>query len=225
MLNLRETRDLYRRRAGRYDAALRLYPLIGFRLGRYRRLAVDGLALRRGDAVVDLGCGTGLNFPLLAGAVGPGGRVIGVDATGAMLERAGRRVARAGWRNVELVQSDVAAYAFPEGVGGVLSTLAVTMVAEFYDVTRRAAGALRPGGRVSLFELKLPERWPGWLVRLAIRLNRPWGVSPNYARRRPWASVGRHFAESTFTPLYFGAAYVAVGRRGAGTSGDSEGSR
>jgi len=43
-------------------------------------------------------CGTGLNFPLLQAAVGPAGRIIGVDLTDAMLDGARRRVERNGWK-------------------------------------------------------------------------------------------------------------------------------
>jgi ubiquinone/menaquinone biosynthesis C-methylase UbiE len=47
------------------------------------------------------------------GFVGPEGRVVGVDLTDAMLAQARWRVERAGWRNVELVQSDAAVFSSP----------------------------------------------------------------------------------------------------------------
>lgn len=100
-----EIADLYGRRAGNYDLTANLYDLIGFREYAYRHRAVEALTPWRGDTVVELGCGTGLNLPLLAGAVGNEGRVIGVDLTGAMLERAAARVHDARWDNVELVQA------------------------------------------------------------------------------------------------------------------------
>ncbi|MCG6970554.1 MAG: methyltransferase domain-containing protein [Gammaproteobacteria bacterium] len=50
------------------------------------------MQLAPGGTVVDLGCGTGLNFPLLQQAVGPVGRVISVDLSAEMLARAGKRV-------------------------------------------------------------------------------------------------------------------------------------
>ena len=52
---------------------------------RYRREIVDELPLRRGDVVIDAGCGTGLCLPLLRERVGPEGAVIGVDAAPDML--------------------------------------------------------------------------------------------------------------------------------------------
>jgi demethylmenaquinone methyltransferase/2-methoxy-6-polyprenyl-1,4-benzoquinol methylase len=58
--------------------------LIGF---PDRKRAVRALNLQRGDTVVDIGCGTGLNFPLLQGAIGPEGTIVGVDLTDAMLSQ------------------------------------------------------------------------------------------------------------------------------------------
>ncbi|UPM44014.1 class I SAM-dependent methyltransferase [Halocatena salina] len=72
----------------------------------WRARAVDALELSRGDTVVELGCGTGANFPLLRKRVGPSGRVVGVDLTPAMLQRARRRVERAGWDNITLLRGD-----------------------------------------------------------------------------------------------------------------------
>ena len=62
--------------------------------GKARAAAIEELHLQPGDCVVDLFCGTGVNFePLLAG-IGPAGRVVAVDGSEAMLERARRRIAR-----------------------------------------------------------------------------------------------------------------------------------
>lgn len=167
VLDKQETRELYRRRARRYDLAMWIYRLCGFRIDHYRRQAVAALALRPGDTVVELSCGTGLNFAMLQRLVGPSGRVIGVDLTDAMLFEAKRRVDRAGWSNVELVQSDLAEYTAPDGVGGFLSTLVLTLVPEFDAVIQAASGALRPGGRLAVLDMKFPDGWPEWLVRSA----------------------------------------------------------
>jgi ubiquinone/menaquinone biosynthesis C-methylase UbiE len=68
-----------------YDRSALLLYFAGFRHWAYRKRAIQSLALNHGDTVVDLGCGTGLNFSLLQGQVGPRGRIIGVDLTDAML--------------------------------------------------------------------------------------------------------------------------------------------
>ena len=85
--------SLYRKRAKRYDQTTLLYYLVGFRHWAYRKRAIQSLALNHGNTVVDLGCGTGLNFSLLQEQVGSRGRIIGVDLTDAMLDGASARIA------------------------------------------------------------------------------------------------------------------------------------
>src|SRR6202011_4677406 len=102
---------------------------------RIQRLrAVQALGLRKGDTVIDMACGTGLNFPLLQQAVGPGGRIVGVDLTDAMLARAQDRIEANSWSNVSLVEADAAVFDFPAGVNAILSTYAMTQVPECAEV-------------------------------------------------------------------------------------------
>ena len=86
------------------------------------------LGLRAGDSVIDIACGTGLNFPLIEEAIGPEGRIVGVDLTDAMLAQAQDRIKANGWRNISLVQADAADFGFPAGVDAILSTYALTQV-------------------------------------------------------------------------------------------------
>lgn len=211
LLTKDETRDLYRKRAKRYDLALWVYRACGFRIDSYREKTVAALALEPGDTVVDLGCGTGLNLQFLQAAVGPSGRVIGVDLTDAMLAEARKRADSAGWRNVELIQADLAEYVFPEGSHGILSTLALTLVPEYERVIRAASLSLGAGGRLAIMDMKEPDGWPKWLVRFAAWLNRPYGVSLELADRHLWETVREFMREVEYREFYFGALYLSVG--------------
>ena len=208
-----QTRALYRRRARHYDRFVGLFRLAGARVSTYRRRAVEALSVSAGDTVVDLGCGTGGNFPWLERALTASGRVVGVDLTDAMLCEARHRVERAGWANVDLVEFDVADYEFSDTVAGVLSTFAMTMVDDYDGVIRRAAEALRPGGRLAILEMKRPEGKPDWMIRFGAWLLRPFGVRPDYAKRTPWVSVRRHLDEVLYQEFYAGAIYLCVGQR------------
>jgi ubiquinone/menaquinone biosynthesis C-methylase UbiE len=59
-----ELENLYRQREGFYDLSADLYHLIGFREYECRKQAVEALNIKTGDSVVEIGCGTGLNFSL-----------------------------------------------------------------------------------------------------------------------------------------------------------------
>jgi demethylmenaquinone methyltransferase/2-methoxy-6-polyprenyl-1,4-benzoquinol methylase len=205
--------DVYRKRGKRYDLSANLYYLLGFREQAYRKKAVESLNLDRGDIVIEIGCGTGLNFPLLRDAVGENGRIIGVDLTDAMLREAEERVEENGWSNVELVHADAARYSFPVGVDGIISTFALTLVPEYDEVIRNGRNALAPGGRWVILDFKIPSNWLSLLAPLAILLTRPFGVTKDLALRHPWESIDNYFQSTTWTELYGGFAYIATGER------------
>ncbi len=205
---------LYRRRARRYDFTANLYYLIGYREWAYRSKAVEALGLSAGDSVVEIACGTGLNFGLLEQRVGPEGRITGVDLNDAMLARAAARVAAEGWRNVRLVQSDAAAFDFPAGTDAVLTTLAISLVPEYDSVIKRGCRALRPGGRFAILDLKLAEWAPAWIQWLALLITAPFGVTRETVTRRCWESLESHLPNTEIQQLFGGFSYLAVGRAG-----------
>jgi demethylmenaquinone methyltransferase/2-methoxy-6-polyprenyl-1,4-benzoquinol methylase len=207
--------DLYRTRARRYDFTAQLYYLIGFREQAYRKRAVAALGLKQGDHIVEIGCGTGLNFSLLQNAVGPEGRITGVDLTDAMLASAKERVRRNDWTNVELVQANAARYQFSPGINGIFSTFALTLVAEYDEVIRAGAAALAPGGRFVVLDFKLPSTWLARFAPLLVAATRPFGVSFDLADRHLWESMQRHLGNVELDEVYGGFAYVAASEKPA----------
>jgi demethylmenaquinone methyltransferase/2-methoxy-6-polyprenyl-1,4-benzoquinol methylase len=214
MLSKKDIQAAYQRQAKYYDFAVWLYRLIGIRMA-YRLSAVKLLRLRKGDCVVELGCGTGLNFPFIIEQIGPEGRLIGVDIAPKMLEYARKRVDRFGWENVELVESDMAKYGFPKEVNGVLSTGVFGYIAEYDRVIKTVSDALVPGGRLVIMDGKRPEGWSLWF-KFVLWLSRAFGVTLDYGDRRPWESVNRHFQETRFDRIYGGAMYISSGTAPSG---------
>jgi ubiquinone/menaquinone biosynthesis C-methylase UbiE len=206
-------RDLYRARAANYDFSANLYYLIGFREVRYRKRAVSALGLNSGDTVVEIGCGTGLNFPYLLVSVGETGRLIGVDLTDAMLAKARERIHRKGWQNVELLEVDAARYEFPAGIQGVLSTFALTLVPEYEQVIDHAARALASGGRLVIADFKKADRWPLWLVNLGVLITKPFGVTLDLTDRKPWEVMRKYFSRVDVMEFFAGSMYIATGEK------------
>jgi len=122
---------------------------------------VGHLALRPGETVLDLGSGPGLDALLAARQVGPTGRVIGVDMTPEMLERARATAARAGAGQVEFRQGRLEALPVDDAsVDAVTSNCVINLVPDKSAVFREIARVLRPGGRVVVADIVLDRPLP-----------------------------------------------------------------
>jgi demethylmenaquinone methyltransferase/2-methoxy-6-polyprenyl-1,4-benzoquinol methylase len=166
---------------------------------------------------VDIACGTGRNFALIEAAIGPRGRIVGVDLTDAMLAQAQTRIARNGWHNVRLVQADAVDFEFPAAVDAILCSYALTQVPECAEVIAHGAAALTDGGRWVVLDLKLPGAAPQWLTRLGAAALRRFASIDEWLSRRPWdtihAAMQQELTDVSWTELSFGTAFLAVGSR------------
>jgi ubiquinone/menaquinone biosynthesis C-methylase UbiE len=215
--------ETYRRKAKHYDVTSRLYPAPGYPQKAQRRGAVEALGLHAGDSVIDIACGTGLNFPLIEAVIGPDGRIVGVDLTDAMLAYAQDRIETNGWSNVSLVQADAAHYGFPTEADAIVCTYALSQVPECAEVIANGAAALSAGGRWVVLDLKLPDAAPRWLVQLVTAVVRPFASMDEWIMRRPWdairAAMQQELVDLAWTELCLGTAFLAAGSRdGARTS-------
>ncbi|MEZ4386297.1 MAG: arsenite methyltransferase [Candidatus Krumholzibacteriia bacterium] len=122
--------------------------------------------LQPGETVLDLGSGAGLDAFLAAREVGPEGRVIGVDMTEAMLEKARRHAAEAGLANVEFRQGLIEELPLDDAsVDVILSNCVINLSPEKGRVFREAVRVLRPGGRMVISDIVLTEPLPAELAQ------------------------------------------------------------
>jgi len=107
-----------------------------------------------GSVVLDLGCGAGTDLLIAAQMTGPDGRVIGVDMTPAMLERARASAQRMGLANVELHESLIETLPLEDGcVDVVISNGVIDLVADKDAVFDEIDRVLRPGGRLQVADV------------------------------------------------------------------------
>jgi len=158
------SRELFAGVADHWDWIRRQYDHPDLQTGMVAALVPPGLQ------VVDVGTGTGALLPILAQAAA---RVMAVDQSQALLERAQRRCLEAGCRNVSFQRADVQALPFPDGVFAAAYT---SMVLHHVDDPGRAlaelARVVRPGGRVVVLDFtshnlgwmqdELAHRWLGF---------------------------------------------------------------
>ncbi|PPK98145.1 demethylmenaquinone methyltransferase/2-methoxy-6-polyprenyl-1,4-benzoquinol methylase [Kineococcus xinjiangensis] len=200
-----------------YDVLSLEWPV--YRAGRVA--GVEGLRLRPGDRVLDVGCGTGLNFPLLQRRIGEGGRIVGVDASAAMLGQAARRARRRGWGNVELVEADATAVDPAElrarlgadadgeaGADAVLFTYALSLMDEWPRAWEAALRSARAGARVAVVGMAVPTgaaRLLSPLARAACALG---GADID---AHPWTALEAELDDVTATSARGGHLQVRAG--------------
>ena len=196
--------------AQRYDRLSGLIPLFDwlfFQPPGFRAKAVDRLDLRLGEHVLEIGCGTGRNLPYLSRAVGPHGRVYGVDISPGMLAKARALCDRNHLRNVELTEGDAAQYRAPAPLDGVMFGLSYNTMPHHLTVLREAWAQLKPGGRLVIMDAKLP---PGLGGRLVLPFSL-WLMKHTMLGNpliKPWEDLTRIAGSIEMEQFMFGSWYI-----------------
>jgi ubiquinone/menaquinone biosynthesis C-methylase UbiE len=193
----------YRQRAGVYDLELALFEPI-------RVQAVLHLRLQRGEVVIDVGCGTGLSLGLLEHGVGHQGRIVGIEQSPEMIERARERVAASRSKNVTLLCSPVETARIEEPADAALFHFT-------HDILRRPAAVanvlrhLKPGARIVASGLKWAPGWalPANLLVWSAALR---SVTTLEGLSEPWSRLAACIGPMTVETMLLGTVYLATGR-------------
>ena len=176
----------------------------------YRRAVVEALPLKRGQVVLDVGCGTGLCCGLLRDKVGPGGTVIGIEESPEMAAVAREYIAREGWRNVTVVQSP-AEDARLEATADAALFCAVHDILQSPRALRNVMVSLGPGAWVAAGGGK-------WAAPVMVAVNSMVRmVHAPYVRSfsgfdRPWRHLEQLVEDVQVQQMAFGGGYVMTGR-------------
>src|SRR5919205_1138840 len=117
--------------------------------------------IRRGERVVDVGCGAGIDSLIAAKKVGPQGRVIGVDMTPSMLEKARQAANEAGLENVEFREGYAESLPVDEGWADVLISNGVLNLMPDKDTAfQEMCRVLKSGGRLQIGDILVQKAVP-----------------------------------------------------------------
>jgi len=192
----------YRRRAAHYDQELAFFEPL-------RRQAIAALELRPGTTVLDVGCGTGLSFGLLRKAIGTQGHIIGIEQCPEMLARAGDRVRRHHWHNVELVCA-------PAATAPLRGRADAALFHFTHDVLREDAAIdhvmahLKPGAHVVATGLRWAPAWL-WPANAFVMLAAMYSVTCLEGLGQPWSKIAARLAALHVQGALLGGAFIASG--------------
>ena len=204
MTELRKVQRLYTLVAGIYDLRVRLFF-------RWRKAALRALRPRQGDTVLDLACGTGLNFRHIIERIGPEGRIVGVDCTRAMLRQARRRLTRHRWDGVSLVEGDAAGLPLAsDSCDAVLCSYAMVVIPDYPRAVAEAVRVLKPGGRLVMLE---PKRGSALWARVVTPLVALAGVGVVHLDRRAWEELPGLLEDVSRRDYLGGLVYIASGTK------------
>jgi arsenite methyltransferase len=117
--------------------------------------------LHPGEAVLDIGCGAGVDSLVAAHLVGAGGRVVGLDITPAMVERARGNQARLGLANLTFQVGEAEALPFPDAeFDAVISNGVFNLTLNKAKALQEAHRVLKPGGRFMVADMVLVAALP-----------------------------------------------------------------
>jgi SAM-dependent methyltransferase len=176
----------------------------------YREAIVEALPVRRGQLVLDVGCGTGLCCGLLRERVGAQGGVVGIEESPEMAAVAREHIAEEGWHNVTVVQSP-AEDAEIAGTADAALFCAVHDILQSPDALRNVLSNLRPGAWVAAGGGKWAP--PVMVaVNMQVRMLHAPYVRSFEGFDRPWDHLEKVIEGVQVREMAFGSGYIVTGK-------------
>ncbi|WP_216699809.1 methyltransferase domain-containing protein [Arthrobacter sp. H5] len=211
--------------AGKYSTFAPFYDVMSGEYPVYRAGRETGIKMLRqpsGAQVLDVGCGTGLNFSLLQSQIAPGGTIVGIDRSPEMLVQARRRAERNGWTNVILIQADATELS-PTDIGSriaaqggrahsdaILATYALSLMKDWETAWANMVSLAAPGASLCVVDMQKPV---GLSAALTLLAKAACWLGGSDIDAHPWTAVERDCADVKAASARGGHLQIRTGTR------------
>lgn len=144
-----------------------------------RSKAINKLNLKPGYNVLDIACGTGLNFKNIEKLIGNKGKITAIDCTKEMLNAAGKLIKKNKWNNIELIKADASNIKLKAEFDAIISTLGFSSIPNHKAALTIAVNSLKKGKKLVMLEGKLFNFKPLNLLMPILRWNKSWDKNKN----------------------------------------------
>jgi demethylmenaquinone methyltransferase/2-methoxy-6-polyprenyl-1,4-benzoquinol methylase len=199
---------------GKYDFIVKLFQLGRDRIHRLRALQFAGL--KKDDTVLDICCGSGLSIDAIRSIIGPGGKIIAIDANKKMLGLAKKKAEKNNWHNVEFIESDINSLDIDVKADMALFALCWYDRKICTEWVHKVAAFLKPHtGTFCFMDYKYPENWVKHIATPVLSVLVKWlGEAYNVDDLKwdPKEEIGSLLKNPKFKAYYFDSIFTICGK-------------
>ena len=167
----------------------------------------------KGKTVLDVACGTGLNFKFIENKIGPSGKIIAIDYVKEMLEAAEKEMKSRQYKNIRLILGDAASMSFPNNYfDGIVYTLGLTAIPGHFEALKRCKKMLKPDGKIAVLDGKYSDiKYAKFIINSllkVIRLEETWD-----SKKEVIKDLGKLFSITKSEKYFFDTIFILVGKK------------
>ncbi len=173
--SLRDVQEAYS-----YYAKIPFLCNLLYRLYFLRKKAINKLNLKPGNRVLDIACGTGLNFKHIEKIIRKKGEITAVDYTKEILDITKKLIKKNKWKNIKLIKADAASIKLKSNYfDAIISTLGFSSIPNHKKALINSISSLKKGKKLVMLDGKLFNFKPLNLLMPILRWNKSWDKDKN----------------------------------------------
>ncbi|MBK9734349.1 MAG: NAD(P)H-dependent oxidoreductase [Saprospiraceae bacterium] len=178
---------------------------------KVRQKAAKLLNLKKGDRIIDAGCGSGGSFPYLINMIGHTGEIIGIEISPQTIKNTNKRITKNNWQNIYVIEADAKTVKLSGSFNGLLMFAAPDVYASEQALSN-IFPHLAVNSKVVLFGAKISKKRFGWILNGALRLVFSiFSSSTPSLNSEPWHILENRLLNFQVEEYFFGWMFIAHG--------------